>query len=351
MATTTPTTPHDPADRRRPAWLCLLLCLLLPLAAVAGDDPFLEFDDAPLSEPLSYPDWFKLSFLDLADDLDEAVAAGKQGLMLYLGQKYCPYCKKFLHGNLGMADIRAYTRKHFDVIGIDIHGQRSLTDLDGKEWTERSFAVAQGINFTPTLVFYTADRREALRLTGYYPPYKFRAALEYVAGGHYRKEDFRTYLARAGVPLKFGAGELDHEDFFSAPPYALDRSHWPAPRPLVVFFEQGDCHACDILHSELLSRPDIRARLAHMETVQLGMQADTPVITPDGRRTTARQWADELGLFYTPTLIFYDNNGAEILRLDSVVQFYRLRGVLDYVLSGAYRHYPTFQQWRRASRL
>ena len=332
--------------------LCLLLCLsglYLP-ASGAENDGFLSFDDAPLDEPLAYPGWFKLSFLDLPDDIEEAIAGGKRGLMVYFGQKYCPYCKKFLYGNLGMPDIRTYTQKHFDVIGIDINGQRSVTGLDGRERTEHGFAVEQGINFTPTLVFYDREKREALRLTGYYPPYKFRAALEYVAGGHYKKENFRTYLARADVPLVFGAGEMNHEDFFVQPPYVLDRSHRPAQRPLVVFFEQSDCHACDVLHTGPLRNKEVRARLGRLEAVQLGMWADTPVITPAGERTTARQWADRLGLFYTPTLIFYDERGTEILRVDSVVQFYRLRGVLDYVLSGAYRQYPTFQQWRAATR-
>jgi thioredoxin-related protein len=81
----------------------------------------------------------------------------------------------------------------------------------------------------------------------------------------------------------------------------------------------------------------------------LNVWKNTPVITPGGERTTAKKWADELGLFYTPTLLFFDDHGKEILRVDSVVQFYRLRNVLDYVLSGAYREYPTFQQWRTAT--
>jgi thioredoxin-related protein len=70
------------------------------------------------------------------------------------------------------------------------------------------------------------------------------------------------------------------------------------------------------------------------------------VVTPSGERLTARQWGEQLGLFYTPTLIFFDNDGSEIMRVDSVVQFYRLRNVLDYILSGAYHEYPTFQRWR-----
>ena len=330
----------------------LLLVLLLGLGAAApggadpGDDGFESFDDQPLEEPLGNPDWFKLSFLDIGDDLQEAIADGKQGLMVYFGQKYCAYCKQLLEGNFGKLDILAYTQRHFDAVGIDIHGQREVTDLNGREWSEHSYSVDQGVNFTPTLIFYDREQREALRLSGYYPPYKFRAALEYVADGHYRREDFRSYLARADVPMIFEAGEMSHEDFFLPPPHALDRSHWPGQRPLVVFFEQGDCHACDVLHTGPLRQDDIRARFAQMDAAQLGVWDDTPVVTPSGQRTTARRWADELGLFYTPTLLFFDEQGAEILRVDSVVQFYRLRSVLDYVLSGAYIEYPTFQQWR-----
>jgi thioredoxin-related protein len=308
-----------------------------------------SFEDAPLPEAISYPAWFTLSFLDLRDDLDEAVAAGKQGLLVYFGQKYCAYCKKLLEVNFGKTDIVDYTRKHFDVIGMDIHGQRAVTGFDGKEWDEHSFAVAKNINFTPTLIFYDKQQREALRLSGYYPPYQFKAALEYVADGFCLKENFRSYLARADVPVVFGAGEMNYEDFFSPPPHALDRSRIAAQRPLAVFFEQSNCHACDILHTGPLRETAISERIAKFDATQLNMWSDTPVITPDGQHTTAKEWADKLGLFYTPTLLFFDAHGKEILRVDSVVQFYRLRNVLDYVLSGAYRDYPTFQQWRTAT--
>ena len=110
--------------------------------------------------------------------------------------------------------------------------------------------------------------------------------------------------------------------------------------------QQGDCHACDVLHTGPLQQANIRSRIRQMDATQLNMWSDTPVITPSGERTTAKAWAGKLGLFYTPTLIFFDERGREILRVDSVVQFYRLKNVLDYVLSGAYRRYPTFQQWR-----
>jgi hypothetical protein len=34
--------------------------------------------------------------------------------------------------------------------------------------------------------------------------------------------------------------------------------------------------------------------------------------------------------------------------VDSVVQFYRLQNVLDYILEGGYLEYETFQRWRES---
>ena len=328
--------------------LSVCACGGSPAAVADPDDDFALFDDRPLAEPLEFPDWFKLSFLDLRDELKEAGEQGKAGVILYFGQEYCAYCRQFLERDLARDDIRLYTKEHFDVIGIDIHGDRTVTDMSGREQVESRFAIDERTNFTPSVIFYDPDGHEALRLRGYYPPYRFRAALEYVADGHYKNESFRKYLARADVPLVFEPGDLSEEAFFMPGPYMLDRSRLAGERPLAVFFEQGDCHACDVLHTGPLNEPEIRARFARMENIQLSFWADTPVITPAGERTTARKWAEQLGLFYTPTLIFFDQAGREIIRVDSVVQFYRLRNVLDYILSGGYRKYATFQLWRQS---
>ncbi len=330
--------------------LALLWCSLVAAAPLlAADDDFdsLSFDDAPLDEPIEYPDWFKLSFLNLREDLQEAVQGGKRGLIVYFGQKHCPYCKMLMQVNFAKSDIVTYTRTHFDFVATDIWGDRSLTDLSGAALTEKTFAEQQQATFTPTLLFYDADGNEALRLRGYYPPYRFRAALEYVADGHYKKESFREYLERADPPPRFEANDLNEQPFFAPPPYVLDRSRIAGQRPLAVFFEQGDCHACDVLHSGPLLNDVIAGQLALLDAVQLDMWSDTRVVTPAGVRTTARQWAGELGLFYTPTLIFFDRRGQEIIRVDSVVNFYRLRSVLDYVLSGAHQRGLSFQRWRQ----
>jgi thioredoxin-related protein len=63
---------------------------------------------------------------------------------------------------------------------------------------------------------------------------------------------------------------------------------------------------------------------------------------------TAREWAETLGLFYAPSLLFFDEQGEEVIRVSSVVRVYRLRGVLEYVLSKGYLQAPTYQRWRES---
>lgn len=340
-----------PYKRTTPPTLLIglsLVCFWVGVSQAAADlydDAFL-FDDTPLSEPMEHPDWFKESFLDLRDDLKEAAEAGKQGIVVYFGQKRCAYCRILMEVNFGLPDIVEYTQRHFDFIPLDIWGVAEVTDVRGETLSERDFAVRERTSFTPSLIFYDTDGGEALRLRGYYPPYQFRAALEYVADGHHRKESFPEYLARGEDALKFEPGDLNEEDFFSLPPHNLDRSRIAAQRPLVVFFEQGDCHSCDVLHGDPLRNPEITRLFHGFDNVQLDMWANTPLITPDGRRTTARRWAKELGLFYAPSLIFFDERGEEIIKVDSVVHFYRMHNVLTFITTGGYRDEPNFMRWR-----
>jgi thioredoxin-related protein len=331
-------------------WLCLL-CVLLSTPASAGDSPAedpraLRFDDRPLVRDVDHPEWFKLSFLNLRDDLEEALAAGRRGLMVYFGQKHCAYCQALMQVNFAKPDIVAYTRKHFDVVAIDIWGDREVTTLDGERLGEKQLAERERTNFTPSIVFYGPPGKEVFRLAGYYPPYQFRAALEYVADRHYERETFHEYLQRGEGSQRFALDAPSEEYFFSPPPYNFDRRAFPGQRPLLVFFEQGNCHPCDVLHGERLQDPVIRGLIEQFESAQLDLGADTPVVTPQGERLTARSWAQRLGLFYSPTLVFFGESGQEVMRVDSVVQFHRLHAVLEYILTRGYLEQPYFPRWR-----
>ena len=311
----------------------------------------ISFDDSPLDEPLILPEWFKLSFLELNADIQDAKEQNKKGLIIYFGQKYCPYCKAHIKNNWEQNDIVRYTQKNFDVVAVDVKGQRQIVDVDGKTYTEKTFSALKKTNFTPSILFYNTQGQEILRLRGYRPPYQFRAALEYVADEHYKKESFRNYMARAESALSYGKAELNKNDLFNSPPHLLDRSKVKAEQPLMVVFERKRCHACDVLHGGPFIRPEIESRLLKLEAIQLDIDSEKMILTPDGKKLSAKKWAEQLNINYSPTILFFDENGKEIIRIESVVWFYRLRNVLNYVLSGGYKKYPTFQLWRQSKNM
>lgn len=330
--------------------VAVVLLLLLASSKAQASDPwdFPAIDDAPRDIGLHAPDWFELSFLDFREDLERAVERGKMGLAIYFGMDHCPYCEVMINENLAEPDIQQYFSEHFDVVALDVLGSRDVVTLDGEVMSERQFAVQRRLNFTPAFTFFDADGEEIHRIRGYYPPYRFRAALEFVIDRHDRESTFREYLARADPPPKFDTDDINHQDFFQSPPHMLDRSRIPAQRPLVVFFERHACHACDVLHSEPLRDQRVLDMIGLFDAVQMDLDADTPVITPQGKRTSAREWGEALDIHWAPSLVFFDEGGSEIIRIDSVVALNRLRNVMDFVLTRGYEVFPTFERWRAA---
>lgn len=324
-----------------------LFVLLNSITIFAGQQQdAIDFDDTPLTNAIQYPSWFKLSFLDLREDIQEVSSNKKKALILYFGQYYCAYCNQLIQVNFGQPDIEKYTKKYFDIIPINIRGQEKVIDFNGLVTNEKQLSQTLSTDFTPTLIFYDLNGKAIFRLRGYYPPYQFKAALEFIVGDYYQSETFSEYLERGSPGLAFEADELNAEDFFLPPPHNLSRNILVSDRSLAVFFEQGRCHACDILHGGPLMNREVQAMLQKIDSAQLHVWKNTPIMTPEGKKTTTKQWVDELNLFYTPSILFYDETGHEIIRLDSVAQLYRIKSVLKYIVSGAYHQEPNYIRWR-----
>jgi thioredoxin-related protein len=288
-----------------------------------------------------YPDWFKPSFLDFEQDLAEAAAAGRRYL-LFVHQEGCPYCNRMVEVNLAQKDIEQTMRQHLDVVELNMWGDREVVTVDGQTFTEKEFARALQVQFTPTLIFFDERGQVALRLNGYIPPAEFRVALDYVIGRKERELSYRDYVAqRAPVAA---ATALNRAPFFAPAPYDLAAAR-ATGRPLAVFFEQADCPNCDTLHRDVLSAAETQAELAPFHAVQFDMWAQTPLVTPDGRATTARAWARELGVAYAPTVVLFAADGQEVIRSEAWFKAFHTASILAYVSSGGYRDQPSFQRF------
>jgi thioredoxin-related protein len=287
------------------------------------------------------PGWFKRSFLDMPEDVAEASRDGKR-LLLYFGQDGCPYCAALFNTNFSQAHIVDYARRHFDAIEFNIWGDREVTDFSGRKLPEKEFAAKLKVLFTPTILLIGENGETVLRINGYYPPHQFLAALQYVAEKQEGKITFREYLAKLAPPPAKGA--LHPQPFFAKPPH--DLSKFASGMPLAVFFEQKDCAGCDRMHSEMLNDPETLKLIGRFHAIQLDRWSDTPVMTPAGRRITARQWADELNIAYVPNVVVFDA-GKEVIRIEAFMKGFHVQSVLDYVASGAYKKQPNLQRFIR----
>ena len=322
--------------------LLSLLALVAPLPAQEGE--------AGLSSGMvnpgfhEKPAWFKHSFLDLREDVNEAAEEGKR-VILYFHQDGCPYCAKLLNENFSLKEIVDKTVEGFQLIALNMWGDTEVTDLDGEITTEKQLAEKLKVMYTPTLLFLDEHGRTVLRLNGYYPPHKFMVALDYVAGKQETRQSFRDFLAsRQPVPA---SGKLHREAGYLQPPLDLRR---PAAsgKPLLVLMEMRQCPPCDEMHQDILQRPPIRASLEQFDVALVDVWSAEPLVTPGGETLSATEWAARLKLSYTPSLLFFDAEGREVFRTEAFLRGFHTHAAMDYVLSGSYREQPSFQRFVQA---
>jgi len=325
--------------------------ILLPAAVSPySTAPAAEFADGVFTH-IEYPAWFKESFLDLSEDLDEAVAQEKTGLMVLFTTEGCSYCGLFVQKSLGNPEFAAFVREHFDTIGLEIFSDAEMTSPSGAPMRVKEFALAEGAEYAPTLAFYGREGKRVFRAVGYQSPERFRAILDYVSDGVYRSESFRDYLAhRAATADRAPAGtQLRADPLFANPPYALDRSRFPADRPLLVMFERSGCEECEGFHRDVLALPEVRDLLARFDVVRLDPTDDeTPVLAPDGTRVTPASWFDRTGFSRLPALLFFDEQGRQVLETDALVLRQRMMNSCLLVLEKAYAKDWTYQRFARS---
>ncbi len=294
------------------------------------------------AKPTEYPDWFKESFLEFSDDIAEAAEQGKR-VMLLFHQDGCPYCNLLVERNLSQKNILEKVKSKFDVIAINIWGDREVVTVGGKSYSEKDFSAALKVQFTPTLLFFNEKGKAILKLNGYLPPQDFLTAIDFVADRHESKVSYREFVRAAHTDSSPSMEQLISQPFFQPPPYDLQRKS--EARPLAVFFEQSQCPNCETLHNKVLVDPNVRQYVEKFDAVQLDMWSNDQLTDINGVDTTARDWADSLDVSFAPTIVLFDRSGKEIIRSEAWFKRFHTLSLFDYVDTEAYRDEPNFQRY------
>lgn len=294
--------------------------------------------DAPI------PDWFKQSFLDIKDDLSEA-SADSRLVIIYFHQNNCPYCAKLINDNFHNTQLVAKLRKNFDIIDINMWGDRDITDWVGREFSEKEFAQFMHVQFTPSLLFLDAEAKIILRLNGYQSITKMHIALDYIISKAYKNTSFANYKNKITTYKKTKIA-LSQPEYFDSKPFILSRSkRFPATGKLTVIFTKQNCYECNKFYNDFLQHPDNERLLRQTQVVQLDIDDMTPLIIPNGSRITAAKWYEQLQLTDLPAMVFFDEVGKEVIRKDAYLKSFHFQSVLHFVVDNSYKTIPSFQRF------
>ncbi len=133
-----------------------------------------------------------------------------------------------------------------------------------------------------------------------------------------------------------------------AAPYAIDIPPWFANtfldlrediaeatrngRRLLVYFGQDGCPYCkQLMVTNFSQRSIVEKTRQHFVALAVNMWGDREVTWLDGRVMTEKELARVLKVQFTPTLLFFDEKGKVVARLNGYYPPQRFEPVLDYV--------------------
>jgi thioredoxin-related protein len=105
-----------------------------------------------------------------------------------------------------------------------------------------------------------------------------------------------------------------------------------AGKRVLVYFGQDGCPYCRELMRVNFSQKDVADRARrHFDAVAINLWGDREITWVDGRSMSEKAFAALLKVQFTPTLLFLDEKGAVVLRLNGYYPPHKLAAALDYV--------------------
>ena len=279
------------------------------------------------------PEWFKESFMDMSEDVEEAKESGKH-VMLFMTLKFCPYCTKMLKQNfIEGAKLQPYIQENFDVIGIDIKGSKEIAVNEDLTLTEKEYAKHLNVQYTPTIVFLNQSNEVVVRINGYRSSENFKYILDFVKNKEYKNMKLTEYIEKVKnktfYTLKENKIFKDIKDLSKV------------NKPLAVIFEDGSCTQCDYLHNNTLQNKDVLEELSKFDIVRLDASSEDKIVTPDGKISTPKKWAEDLVLDYRPGILLF-NDKKEQARIDALLYSFHFKELFRFVSTKKYESYKSF---------
>lgn len=284
--------------------------------------------------PVVIPDWWKDSFLDITEDAIEAHEQGKH-LIVFMHLDDCPYCSKMATEHFNTSDYVPYLKKHFDVIEINVKGDREVTLNDATVLTEKEFATAIKAFYTPILLFVNGETNKMiLRVDGYRDHQQFQKIIQFVAQQEYQKKSLSEYISQENQNNQGHYTPVSHPAFVNFKGKVDLRQL--NDRPVLFVVEDKSCLDCSRFHQSHLSDGLSQSFFKHMYVVQLDALSDESMIDFSGKSITMQAFVKQNNLYYRPGMMIFIQ-GERMLIRNSWSVLHHFHTMLDYFTSGAYQ--------------
>ena len=277
------------------------------------------------------PDWFKDSFLDISEDVEEAKDEDKH-LMLYMHLSGCPYCYMMIEEGFKNPTNIQTIKDNFDVVAINIKGNKEISLNENLTMTEAEVRDHYKVSFTPTIIFLDQNNHLVYKVNGYRSPQNFKHALDFVSSRSYQQMSLTQFISNQDRRKRYTLRA--HESFQEISDLSRKRQ-----KPLLVLFEDQYCVLCDRLHDGHFKNPEIIKLLDLFDVVRLDAESNQPIVDVDGNKTTPKAYAKKLDLIYRPGIVMFDQ-GKEMMRIDALLYSYHFSGHLRYIGERHYKQYP-----------
>lgn len=286
---------------------------------------------------VTLPEYRMSSFLDLHEDI-ETLKEQDKNLILFIHQQNCPYCAKFSKKILSDSTMKNKIKSHFGLVEFDMFGNRDVVTLSKEEMSEKEYAKLLNIQFTPTTLFFDHMGKIILRLNGYVNYDKFSKALDFIQSKKYQQLSFNQYLQNTKDKKE---STLISEPFFKN---NKNLARMKDAKKLAVFFESTHCSDCVTLHKTIQDK-EIQGFIEKLDLVQIDVNSDRTIATPNRIIQNQKEWIKQLGITNTPTVVFFNELGEEIFRMDALFKLFHTQSIFDYVVSDVYKEQKEFQRY------
>lgn len=277
------------------------------------------------------PSWFKDSFLDISEDIEEASEKNKH-FMIFLDFEGCPYCSKMLKESFEEDNKTSqFIKNNFDVIELNVKGSRELTWVDGDVLTEKDLTEKLKIQYSPTLIIFNSNKEIVARVNGYRNSTDFQYILDFIQTKSYEKIDFTTYLS-----------SVNKKDTYAFIPNKMFKELNDLSKiktPVAIIFEDKSCIQCEHFHNKILTNKDVIDEFSKFTIIRVDANSTKELILPTGEKTTPKSLVEKMNLDYRPGILLY-NDKKLISTIDALLFPFHFKEVLRYVSGKHYVQYP-----------